>query len=137
MSWPGLGRWMRRSWSWEVKKKPPPCASWMTASVSVCRPAAARAPLGRQLPALLLRLDQSLKNVESVTADARRLSSSLGEDLPEEEIQRPIRPGRIDSLEAQGGAIFFPIRQRQIPALEAHPAVADLHRFLARQAHPR
>jgi len=36
----------------------------------------------RQLPALLLRLDQSLKNVESVTADARRLSSSLGDDLP-------------------------------------------------------
>jgi phospholipid/cholesterol/gamma-HCH transport system substrate-binding protein len=38
--------------------------------------------VNRQLPALLLRLDQSLKNVESVTADARRLSSSLGEDLP-------------------------------------------------------
>jgi phospholipid/cholesterol/gamma-HCH transport system substrate-binding protein len=36
----------------------------------------------RQLPALLLRLDQSLKNVEAVTADARRISSSLGEDLP-------------------------------------------------------
>ena len=36
----------------------------------------------RQLPGLLLRLDQSLKNVESVTADARRLSSSLGDDLP-------------------------------------------------------
>lgn len=36
----------------------------------------------RQLPALLLRLDQSLKNVESVTADARRLSSSLGDELP-------------------------------------------------------
>jgi phospholipid/cholesterol/gamma-HCH transport system substrate-binding protein len=35
-----------------------------------------------QLPALLLRLDQSLKNVEAVTADARRLSSSLGDDLP-------------------------------------------------------
>lgn len=35
-----------------------------------------------RLPALLLRLDQSLKNVESVTADARRLSSSLGDDLP-------------------------------------------------------
>ena len=36
----------------------------------------------RQLPALLLRLDQSLKNVEAVTADARRLSSSMSEDLP-------------------------------------------------------
>jgi len=35
-----------------------------------------------QLPGLLLRLDQSLKNVESVTADARRLSSGLGDDLP-------------------------------------------------------
>jgi phospholipid/cholesterol/gamma-HCH transport system substrate-binding protein len=35
----------------------------------------------RQLPALLLRLDQSLKNVEAVTSDARRLSSSLGDDL--------------------------------------------------------
>lgn len=36
----------------------------------------------RQLPALLLRLDQSLKNVEAVTADARRLSSSVSDDLP-------------------------------------------------------
>jgi len=36
----------------------------------------------RRLPDLLLRLDQSLKNVESVTADARRLSSGLGDDLP-------------------------------------------------------
>ena len=36
----------------------------------------------RQLPALLLRLDQSMKNIESVTADARRLSFSLGDDLP-------------------------------------------------------
>lgn len=36
----------------------------------------------RQLPALLLRLDQSLKNVEAVTADARRVSSSVSEDLP-------------------------------------------------------
>jgi len=35
-----------------------------------------------QLPALLLRLDQSLKNVEAITADARRLSSSLNDDLP-------------------------------------------------------
>ena len=36
----------------------------------------------RQLPALLLRLDQSMKNIESVTADARRLSFSLGDGLP-------------------------------------------------------
>lgn len=36
----------------------------------------------RQLPALLLQLDKSLKNVEAVTADARRLSSSVSEDLP-------------------------------------------------------
>jgi len=43
----------------------------------------------RQLPALLLRLDQSLKNIEAVTADARRLSASLGEELPS-----AIREGR-------------------------------------------
>lgn len=35
-----------------------------------------------QLPALLLRLDQSLKNVEAITTDTRRLSSSLSEELP-------------------------------------------------------
>ena len=35
-----------------------------------------------ELPALLLRFDQSLKNVEAVTSDARRLSSSLSEELP-------------------------------------------------------
>lgn len=40
------------------------------------------ATLDRKLPDVLLRLDQSLKNVEAVTGDARRLSSSLAEELP-------------------------------------------------------
>lgn len=36
----------------------------------------------RQLPVLLLRLDQTLKNIEGATTDARRIFTSLGEDLP-------------------------------------------------------
>lgn len=35
-----------------------------------------------RVPDLLLRLDQSLKNVQAVTADAHRLSSGLTEELP-------------------------------------------------------
>jgi phospholipid/cholesterol/gamma-HCH transport system substrate-binding protein len=40
------------------------------------------AMLDKKLPEMLLRLDQSLKNVEAVTADAKRLSSSLADELP-------------------------------------------------------
>jgi phospholipid/cholesterol/gamma-HCH transport system substrate-binding protein len=68
----------------------------------------------RQLPALLLRLDQSLKNVESVTGDARRLSSSLGDDLPP-----AIREGRglvEDAREIVDGAKqAWPVRNFVAP----------------------
>jgi phospholipid/cholesterol/gamma-HCH transport system substrate-binding protein len=40
------------------------------------------AALDRQLPDTLLRLDRTLANLESVTADARRVSSGLANDVP-------------------------------------------------------
>ena len=40
------------------------------------------ASVDAQLPGLLLHLDESLKNIEAITADARRLSSGLSEELP-------------------------------------------------------
>lgn len=40
------------------------------------------ATVDAQLPGLLLRLDESLKNIEAITVDARRVSSSLAEELP-------------------------------------------------------
>lgn len=68
----------------------------------------------RQLPALLLRLDQSLKNVEAVTADARRLSSSLGDDLP-----LAIREGRglVEDAHAivDGAKQAWPVRNFVAP----------------------
>ena len=71
----------------------------------------------RQLPALLLRLDQSLKNVEAVTADARRLSSSLGEELPP-----AIREGRglvQDTHEiVEGAKQVWPLRNLVPPATQ-------------------
>jgi phospholipid/cholesterol/gamma-HCH transport system substrate-binding protein len=71
----------------------------------------------RQLPALLLRLDQSLKNVEAVTSDARRLSSSLGDDLPP-----AIREGRgliEDAHEIVDGAKqSWPLRNLVAPPVQ-------------------
>jgi phospholipid/cholesterol/gamma-HCH transport system substrate-binding protein len=68
----------------------------------------------RQLPALMLRLDRSLANVESVTADARRLSSSLAEELPP-----AIREGRLliqDTQEVVDGAKqSWPVRNFVAP----------------------
>jgi len=46
-------------------------------------------PVDQQLPALLLRLDRSLSNIEAVTTDARKLSTKLDDELP-----TAIRAGR-------------------------------------------
>lgn len=70
-----------------------------------------------QLPALLLRLDQSLKNVEAITTDTRRLSSSLTEELPS-----AIRDGRgliEDTHEiVEGAKKAWPLRNWVPPATQ-------------------
>ena len=74
----------------------------------------------QQVPGLLLRLDQSLKNVESVTADARRLSSSLGDELPP-----AIREGR--GLVQDAGEIVDGVKRAwPIRSLVPPPAPAAL-----------
>jgi len=70
-----------------------------------------------QLPALLLRLDQSLKNVEAITTDTRRLSSSLTDELPS-----AIRDGRgliEDTHEiVEGAKKVWPLRNWVPPATQ-------------------
>ena len=78
--------------------------------------------VNRDLPGLTLRLDQSLKNVEAVTADARRISGALGEQLP-----GAIQDGRIlveDAREIVDGAKrAWPIRNLVTPATESTPSL--------------
>lgn len=68
----------------------------------------------RQLPGLLLRLDRSLNNVEGVTADARRLSTRLGDEVP-----LAIREGRglvEDTHEiVEGAKQSWPVRSFVAP----------------------
>ena len=67
------------------------------------------AMLDQRLPEVLLRLDQSLRNVEAVTADARRLSSSLAEELPP--VVKEARAMAEDTREIVDGAKrAWPIR---------------------------
>lgn len=75
------------------------------------------ATVDRRLPELLLRLDANLKNFESVTSDARRISATLGEELPP-----AIREGRglVEQTQeiVQGARGAWPIRNFVAPPQE-------------------
>ena len=87
------------------------------------------ATVDRELPKIVDKLDQSLKNVESVTTDARRIAGALGEQLPD-----AIREGRAmveDAREIVDGAKrAWPIRNilpqpvESAPALDSHESAA-------------
>ena len=83
------------------------------------------ATVDRELPKIVDKLDQSLKNVESVTTDARRIAGALGEQLPD-----AIREGRAmveDTREIVDGAKrAWPIRNMLPQPVESAPAL-DSH----------
>ena len=80
------------------------------------------ATVDRELPNMVLKIDRSLKNVEAVTADARRVSGVMGEQLP-----GAIQDGRIlveDTRDIVDGAKrAWPIRNLVAPPLETVPAL--------------
>lgn len=83
------------------------------------------ATVDKELPNIVLKLDQSLKNVESVTADARRIAGALGEQLP-----GAVQEGRAMVEDVQeivdGAKRSWPIRNVLPPAVESPPAL-DSH----------
>lgn len=86
--------------------------------------------VNRELPALVLKIDHTLANVESASADARRIAQTLGSELPP-----AIREGRMLTEDAReivdGARRAWPIRnllpapEQAVPPLDSHePAPA-------------
>ena len=75
------------------------------------------APIDASLPELLLKLDRSLANVEAVTGNAKRLSSTASEDLTP-----ALKGGRALIEDARdivdGAKRAWPIRNLLSPAQE-------------------
>lgn len=85
--------------------------------------------INRDLPALVLKIDRTLANVESVSADARRVSTALGSELPP--AIRETRALTEDAREIVDGARrAWPIRNlvpapvQSAPPLDSHDGVA-------------
>lgn len=80
------------------------------------------ATVNRELPNMVLKIDQSLKNVEAVTVDARRVSAAMSEQLP-----GAMQDGRIlveDTREIIDGAKrAWPIRNLIAAPVETAPAL--------------
>lgn len=81
--------------------------------------------LDRQLPQILFQLDATLKNVEGISVEARRLSTRLASELPP--IMQDGRALMEDTREVMDGArSAWPIRNF-VPAPKQNPLLLDSH----------